>query len=64
MIWLSHRQASNELELIVDQVRVVRDSRTCMLSHLDELCEHVIAFGTMPWQLIVRVPLKDVSTSP
>ena len=34
-----------------------------MLSHLNELCQDVVAFSAVSRQLVIRVTLEDISTS-
>ena len=63
-IWFAHRQAPDQLELVPDEVRIVDYGCARLLSHLDELCQNVVSFGAVTWQLVVGVPLKDVGPGP
>ena len=47
LIRLAHAQASNQLKLVADEVRVVDYRGAGLLRHLDELCQDVVTFRTM-----------------
>ena len=52
-----------ELKLRIDQIRVVTRASSDLLAELNVFRENVIPLGTMPWELIVAVPLVDVGPS-
>lgn len=53
-------QATNQLELVVNLVRLMVSLHVALFSHLNEFRENVIALCTVFWQLVVWVALKDV----
>ena len=63
-VWFAHRQTSDQLELVPNEVRIVDYRCARLLSHLNELCQNVVSFGAVTWQLVVRVTLKDVGAGP
>ena len=64
LIGLAHAQASNQLKLVPDEVRVVDDRGARLFSHLDELGKDVVTLRTMSRKLIIRVSLENIRTSP
>ena len=53
LLRFAHRQTTNQLELIADDVLIVVLRAARLLCHLYELCENVVAFRAVTWQLIV-----------